>query len=88
METDSPTDVDISDDWGGVQGLQAHLTGDYQDWSLVSVPDNPDNPNGAYGVLKNKHTGTCLSSKGSGQYLTMAPCNTGNKNQWFWLFAL
>lgn len=77
------TDVDISDDFNGIPGLQAHLTAPFQQWTLDGVPGNP-----SYGVLKNKQTGTCLSGKGSQQWLTMAPCNTGDKNQWFWLTAV
>jgi len=50
---------------------------------LTSIPNND-----AYGVLKNKHTGTCLAGTGTGKWLTTAPCNTGDQNQWFWLFAL
>ena len=34
------TDVDISDDWNGVAGLQAHLTVDFQQWTLTSIPGN------------------------------------------------
>jgi hypothetical protein len=75
--------VTISDDFNGVAGLQAHLTADYQEWTLTSIPGNA-----TYGVLKNKHTGTCLAGKGNQQWLTTAPCNTGDQNQWFWLFAL
>jgi hypothetical protein len=77
------TDVDISDDWNFVAGLQAHLTVDFQLWTLTPIPGNA-----TYGVLKNKQSGTCLASKGSQQWLTMAPCNTGDQNQWFWLFAV
>ena len=77
------TDVDISDDWNGVAGLQAHLTVDFQLWTLTPIPGNT-----TYGVLKNKQSGTCLASKGTQQWLTMAPCNTGDQNQWFWLFAV
>ncbi|MEY9913378.1 hypothetical protein ABIA35_009650 [Catenulispora sp. MAP12-49] len=77
------TDVDISDDWNGVAGLQAHLTVDFQQWTLTSIPGND-----TYGVLKNKKTGTCLASSGAHGWLTMAPCNTGDQAQWFWLFAL
>ncbi|MBS2551591.1 hypothetical protein KGQ19_32460 [Catenulispora sp. NL8] len=76
-------DVDISDDFNGVPGLQGHLTADFQQWTLTSIPGNA-----TYGVLKNKHTNTCLASKGSAQWLTMAPCNTGDQSQWFWLFAV
>lgn len=76
------TDVDISDDWNGVAGLQAHLTVDFQLWTLTPIPGNA-----AYGVLKNKQSGTCLASKGAQQWLTMAPCNTGDQNQWFNLFG-
>ena len=84
-QTNDPgnTDVDISDDWAGVQGLKDHLTADFQQWTLSSIPGHD-----TYGVLKNKHTGTCLANAGSQQWLTMAPCNTGDQNQWFWLFAV
>ena len=75
--------VDISDDFNGIPGLQAHLTADFQQWTLTSIPGN-----GTYGVLKNKHTNTCLSSTGMHGFFTMAPCNTGDQNQWFWLFAV
>lgn len=84
-QTNDPgdTDVDISDDWAGVQGLKDHMTADFQQWTLTGIPGHD-----AYGVLKNKHTGTCLANAGSQQWLTMAPCNTGDQNQWFWLFAV
>jgi outer membrane biosynthesis protein TonB len=77
------TDVDISDDWNGVAGLQAHLTVDFQQWTVTSIPGNTN-----YGVLKNKKTGTCLAGTGAKGWLTMAPCNTGDQSQWFWLFGV
>ncbi|MEY9856362.1 hypothetical protein ABH935_001966 [Catenulispora sp. GAS73] len=83
VDPTNATDVDISDDWAGVQGLQAHLTADFQLWTWTSIPGNTN-----YGVLKNKHTGTCVSNTGMHGFFTMAPCNTGDQNQWFWLFAV
>ncbi|MEZ0112081.1 hypothetical protein ABH920_006100 [Catenulispora sp. EB89] len=83
VDPNNNANVTISDNWGGVPGLQAHLVADYQQWSLTSIPGNS-----TYGVLKNKQTGTCLAGKGNQQWLTTAPCNTGDQNQWFWLFAL
>ena len=83
VDPQNATDVDISDDWDGVDGLKAHLTADFQQWTLTSIPNNT-----TYGVLKNKHTGTCVSSTGMHGFFTMAPCNTGDQNQWFWLFAV
>jgi hypothetical protein len=83
IDPNNSANVTISDDWNGIAGLQAHLTADFQEWTLTSIPNNS-----TYGVLKNKHTGTCLANTGSGKWLTAAPCNTGDQNQWFWLFAL
>ena len=53
-------DVDLQDTWNGIPGLQAHLTADFQQWTLTPIPNNA-----TYGVLKNKHTNTCLAGKGS-----------------------
>ncbi|MBS2537633.1 hypothetical protein KGQ20_33265 [Catenulispora sp. NF23] len=82
IDPNNTANVIISDDWGGVPGLQSKMVGDYQEWNLANVPGHD-----TYGVLKNKHTGTCLAGQGSGKWLTALPCNTGDQNQWFALFT-
>lgn len=82
------TTVSLWDTWNGTTGLQQLTppTGDqhwiWQQWTLTSIPNNA-----AYGVLKNKFTKTCLTSKGPRQWLSMAACNTADQNQWFDLFG-
>ncbi|ACU73245.1 Ricin B lectin [Catenulispora acidiphila DSM 44928] len=83
VDEHNSADVDISDDWNGVAGLKAHLTAPFQVWTFTSIPGHAN-----YGVLKNQQSGTCLASKGSAQWLTTVPCNTGDQTQWFWLFAV
>ncbi|MEZ0111529.1 hypothetical protein ABH920_005547 [Catenulispora sp. EB89] len=83
VDPSNATDVDISDDFNAVPGLQAHLTAPFQLWTVTAIPGNTN-----YGVLKNKQTGTCLAGKGNQQWLSMAPCNTSDQSQWFWLFGV
>jgi hypothetical protein len=82
------TIVSLWDTWNRTTGLQQLTppTGDqhwtWQQWTPTGVPNNA-----GYSVLKNKFTQTCLTNKGTQQWLSMAPCNTADQNQWFDLFG-